>query len=123
MGQRFPQSGGIPDRPVPSEFCHVDPAPRRSEAGLRPADALDRISSLIFQDSDADDAQTVMTDVELALADAEWRHEVECLLGHAVSEDLLVPPTLRGEAGTPLRRAFEARRAALLAWRAARGIS
>lgn len=70
-----------------------------------------------------DDDQTIVTDVELALADAEWRQEIERALGRQFDEDAWMPATLTGEAGTKLRRAFEERQRALRAWRAARGVS
>ncbi len=69
-----------------------------------------------------DDERTIVTDVELALADAEWRQEIEQALGRRLDEDALMPIALKGEAGTALRRAFEDRQRAFCAWRAARGI-
>ncbi len=69
-----------------------------------------------------DDQRTIITDLELAIADAEWRHELEQALGHAADEDELTPVVLKGAAETPLRRAFEARQQAFHQWRAARGL-
>ncbi|CAO4145872.1 hypothetical protein PKCBPO_02017 [Methylorubrum thiocyanatum] len=69
-----------------------------------------------------DDDRTIVTDVELALADAEWRQALEQASGRPSDEEALMPITLKGEDGTALRRAFEERQRALRTWRAARGI-
>ena len=69
-----------------------------------------------------DDERTIRTDVELAIADAEWRHEVAEALGRQIDDGELILPAYRGEAGTTMRRAFEERQRAFQAWRAARGV-
>lgn len=69
-----------------------------------------------------DDERTILTDVEFAIADAEWRHEVAQVLGRPVDDDDTILPVYRGETGTALHRAFEERQRALRAWRAARGV-
>lgn len=71
---------------------------------------------------DLDDDRTIVTDVEFALADAEWRHEVGQALGRVVEDDELVSSEFRGRAGSPLRRAFEQRRRAFSEWRTVRGV-
>jgi hypothetical protein len=67
----------------------------------------------------------VETEHRLALADRAWRAEVQRL--HGPDGVLLhgYGPLGRGEPGTPQRMAYEARRAAVAAWRQvrARGIS
>lgn len=70
-----------------------------------------------------DDEDITRTDIELAVADACWRHEVARQLGSPPSEEALTPPEMRGEVDTALRLAYEERLRALRAWRRARGLA
>lgn len=70
-----------------------------------------------------DDEDITRTDIEFAVADACWRHEIALHLGSLPPEDALTPPELRGEADTTLRVAYEERLRAIRAWRRARGLA
>lgn len=70
-----------------------------------------------------DDEDTLRTDIEFAVADACWRHEIAKHLGAPVTEDALIPPEMRGEPDTALRLAYEERLRAIQAWRRARGLT
>ncbi|WP_455960023.1 hypothetical protein [Methylorubrum aminovorans] len=70
-----------------------------------------------------DDDDIIRTDIEFAVADACWRHEVTRQLGTFLVEDALTPPEMKGEPETALRLAYEERLRALQAWRRARGLA
>ncbi|HEV2543770.1 MAG TPA: hypothetical protein VGU70_13515 [Methylobacterium sp.] len=70
-----------------------------------------------------DDEDTIRTDLEFAVADACWRHEVARQLGTPIAEESLTPPEMKGEPDTALRLAYEERLRALRAWRRARGLA
>ena len=69
-----------------------------------------------------DDEDIIRTDIELAVADACWRHAIVEHLGTPVPEEALTPPEMRGEPDTALRLAYEERLRAIQAWRRARGL-
>lgn len=70
-----------------------------------------------------DDEELIRTDVEFAVADAHWRHELARERGAADTEESDAPPAWKGEPETALRAAYEERLRALRAWRRARGIA
>ncbi len=70
-----------------------------------------------------DDEDTVRTDIEFAVADACWRHEVAKHFGTPLPEEALTPPELKGGPDTTLRLAYEERLRAIAAWRRARGLA
>ncbi|MBD8906186.1 hypothetical protein [Methylorubrum zatmanii] len=70
-----------------------------------------------------DDDEVIRTDIELALADACWRHEIVMQFGPSASDDDGTRLELKGEANTMLRSAYEERLRAIRAWRRARGIN
>jgi len=55
----------------------------------------------------------------LQLADDEWQRQLEATFGRAAG-DARYDERGRGEPGTPLRRAYDDREVARLAWEAAR---
>lgn len=70
-----------------------------------------------------DDEDRIRTDIEFAVADACWRHEIAKQIGTSVLEEALTPPEMKGEPETALRLAYEVRLRALQAWRSARGLT
>jgi hypothetical protein len=70
-----------------------------------------------------DDEDIIRTDIEFAVADACWRHEVARHLGTSVAEDALTPSEMKGEPESALRLAYEERLRALQARRSARGLA
>ena len=70
-----------------------------------------------------DDERLIRTEVEFAVADAVWRHELTTLYGTQIDEDDLSADERRGEADSSLRMAFEDRRRSLRAFRIARGVT
>lgn len=70
-----------------------------------------------------DDERLIRTEVEFAVADSVWRHELTNVYGPSLDEDDLSSDERRGEVGSALRTAFEDRRRSLQAFRIARGVA
>lgn len=52
-------------------------------------------------------------------ADDEWQRQLVAAWGESYAAEARYKPSGRGQEGTPLRRAYDAREAARLAWEAA----
>ncbi|GLS45577.1 hypothetical protein [Methylobacterium brachythecii] len=63
------------------------------------------------------------TELEFAVADAAWLHELALNVGYPFDEEELQPAARKGEANSRLREAYEERRRALFAFRRARGVT
>ena len=68
-----------------------------------------------------DDERLIRTELEFAVADAVWRHELVRAYGSEIDEDDLSAEQRKGDQGSSLRAAFEVRKRWLQAFRLCRG--